>query len=129
MAIAKPDTHEKSKPLILNVTFLTGTVYFQQTTPILIVSGFCVYSVASALFMFPAVYGYLSKALTIYSFERADGAGRAADLVIQTFVRFTSVALLPVIFCAGLLYMLVSRIKSDLQLGGAVVICIICTHL
>ena len=58
--------------------------------------------------MFPAVYGYLSQALAIYSFERADGAGRAADLVVQTFVRFTSVALFPVIFCAGLLYMLVS---------------------
>ena len=94
-----------------------GTVYFQQTTPILIVSGFCVYSVASALFMFPAVYSYLSKALSIYSFERADGAGRAADLVIQTFVRFTSMAFFPVILCAGLLYMLVSNNKPTSALS------------
>ena len=90
-----------------NHVCITGTVYLQQTSPFLIMSGFCVYSVASALFMFPAIYGYLYKALTIYSFEKADGAGSAADLVLQSFIRFTSIALIPVIFCAGLLYMLV----------------------
>ena len=93
-----------------DVEIFPGTVYFQQTTPLLIMSGFCVYSVASALFMFPALYGYLSQALTIYAFERADGAGSSADLVIQSFVRFTSIALIPVILCAGLLYLLVRLI-------------------
>ena len=87
---------------------ITGTVYFQSSSPFLIMSGFCVYSVASALFMFPALYGYLSKALTIYTFEQADGAGRASDLVIQSFVRFISMAFFPVIVCAGVLYVLVS---------------------
>jgi len=85
----------------------TGTVYFQQSTPFLIMSGFCVYSVASALFMFPALYGYFTRALDIYTFERADGAGRASDLVIQSFVRFISMAFFPVIICAGVLYLLV----------------------
>ena len=85
----------------------SGTVYFQQTSPFLIVSGFCVYSVASALFMFPALYGSLYQALIIYTFERADSAGRSADVVIQSFVRFSSMALFPVIACAGLLYLLV----------------------
>lgn len=94
----------------LNHSYIdAGTVYYQKTAPFLVMSGFCVYSVASALFMFPALYGYLSHALTIYSFERADGAGTAADLVIQTFVRFTSMALFPVILCAGLLYILVRK--------------------
>ena len=88
----------------------SGTVYFQQTSPVLIVSGFCVYSVASALFMFPAVYGSLYQALIIYMFERADSAGRSADVVIQSFVRFSSMALLPVIVCAGLLYLLVRNV-------------------
>ena len=90
---------------------LPGTVYFQQSQPFLIMSGFCVYSVASALFMFPALYGYLSQALDMYTFERADGAGRASDLVIQPFVRFISMAFFPVVICAGVLYLLVSCLQ------------------
>ena len=43
----------------------TGTVYFQQDSPFLIVSAFCVYSVASALFMFPYLYLYYQKALQV----------------------------------------------------------------
>ena len=86
----------------------TGTVYFQQTVPFLIMSGFCVYSVASALFMFPALYSYYVKALEIYTFEHADSAGRAYDLVLQPFVRFITMAIIPVILCAFVLYVLVS---------------------
>ena len=89
----------------------TGTVYLQQDQPFLIVSGFCVYSVASALFMFPALFSYYQKALEIYSFEHADGAGRAYDLVIQPFVRFITMATVPVIACALVLYMLVSGLS------------------
>ena len=88
----------------------SGTVYFQQTEPFLILSGFCVYSVASALFMFPALWGYYLRTLQIYTFEHADGAGRASDLVIQPFVRFISMAIFPVVICAGVLYVLVSNI-------------------
>ena len=58
--------------------------------------------------MFPALYGYYQRALEIYTFERADGAGRAIDLVIQPFVRFISIAIFPVVICAGVLYVLVS---------------------
>ena len=71
------------------------------------VSGFCVYSVASALFMFPALYMFFVPALGVYTFEHADGAGRATDLVIQPFVRFISMAFLPVIIGAGVLYVFV----------------------
>ena len=88
----------------------SGTVYFQTTEPFLVMSGFCVYSVASALFMFPALYAFHTQALSLYTFEHADGAGRATDLVIQPFVRFSSMAFLPVIVCAGVLYLLVSSI-------------------
>ena len=93
---------------VLN-SLLLGTVYFQTTTPFLVMSGFCVYSVASALFMFPALYTYFTRTLEIYAFEHADGAGRAIDLVIQPFVRFTSMAFFPVIICAGVLYLLVRQ--------------------
>ena len=44
---------------------LLGTVYLQQTVPLLVMSGFCVYSVASALFMFPILYNNLSTALEV----------------------------------------------------------------
>ena len=44
----------------------------------------------------------------VYGYERADGVGRSGDLVIQGFVRGTAAALLPVIICAGVLYVLVS---------------------
>ena len=101
--------------MLCSTCHFSGTVYFQQTSPFLIVSGFCVYSVASALFMFPALYGSLYQALIIYTFERADSAGRSADVVIQSFVRFSSMALLPVIACAGLLYLLV-RIATHYHL-------------
>ena len=77
--------------------------------PFLVMSGFCVYSVASALFMFPAMYPFYTKAMEIYTFEHADGAGRATDLVIQPFVRFISMAFFPVIICVGLLYLLVRK--------------------
>ena len=73
-------------------------------------SGFCVYSVASALFMFPALYTYYQKALEIYSFEHADSAGRAYDLVVQPFIRFITMAILPVVACALILYVLVGHI-------------------
>ena len=83
-------------------------MYYQINDPFLIVSGFCVYSVASALFMFPAMYTFFTRAIEVYTFEHADGAGRATDLVIQPFVRFISMAFFPVIICAGVLYVLVS---------------------
>jgi len=64
--------------------------------------------------MFPALYGYFSRALDIYTFERADGAGRASDLVIQPFVHFISMAFFPVIICAGVLYMLVRSLPLQI---------------
>ena len=38
-------------------------MYLQTDDPLLVVSGFCVYSVASALFMFPSLHNYFLKAL------------------------------------------------------------------
>ena len=97
--------------------FLTGTVYLQQDQPFLIMSGFCVYSVASALFMFPALFSYYQQALEIYSFEHVDGAGRVYDLVIQPFVRFITMAIIPVISCALVLYVLVSVVLMEVTRG------------
>lgn len=77
-------------------------------SPFLVMSGFCVYSVASALFMFPAMHLYYDKALQLYKIEHLDGVGRSFDLVIQGFIRFVTLACLPVVLCAAILYFLVS---------------------
>ena len=68
----------------------------------------CVFSTASALFMFPALYLYYKPALDMYKFEKADGVGYAYDLVLQGFLRFASIALGPVFISVSVIYLLVS---------------------
>lgn len=96
-----------SFPLSFSLTFL-GTSYFQVDEGLLIISGMCVFSTTSALFMFPAMYPYYTRALEVYKFEKADGVGKAYDLVIQGFVRFSFLALFPMIFAVTAIYLLVS---------------------
>ena len=90
-----------------SLTFL-GTSYFQVDEGLLIISGMCVFSTTSALFMFPAMYPYYTRALEVYKFEKADGVGKAYDLVIQGFVHFSFLALFPMIFAVTAIYLLVS---------------------
>ena len=45
----------------------------------------------------------------VYTYERADGVGRAADLVLQGFIRFSSLSILPAILSATLVYFMVSN--------------------
>lgn len=85
----------------------TGTSYFQVHAPLLVISGMCVFSTASALFMFPAMYPYYQRALEVYSFEKADGVGKAYDLVIQGFIRFTSITFFPLIIAVTVVYLFV----------------------
>ena len=68
----------------------------------------CVFSTASALFMFPAMYLYYQRALDMYGFEKNDGIGLAYELVIQGFIRFASFAFFPVIAAVTVIYLLVS---------------------
>ena len=88
-----------------------GTVYFQNTRPFLVVSGMCVFSVASGLFVFPAIELYYTPAIRVYAYERADGVGRSQDLVLQGFIRYISIAFVPVIVSTGIIYVLVSHIS------------------
>ena len=62
--------------------------------------------------MFPAMYPYYQKALQVYGFEKADGVGQAYDLVIQGFIRFTSITFFPVIFAVTVIYFLVSLLVT-----------------
>ena len=87
---------------------VTGTVYYQQQRAFLVISGMCVFSVASGLFVFPAIEPYYTPAIRVYRYEREDGVGRSGDLVIQGFVRYITLAFLPVILSSTLVYLLVS---------------------
>ncbi|KAL5474832.1 hypothetical protein EMCRGX_G026851 [Ephydatia muelleri] len=91
---------------------LLGTVYYQSYSPLLVMSGFCVYSVASALFMFPALYLYYQRALEVYAYEHADGVGSPWDIVIQGFIRGITLGFFPVILCAAILYLLLVNHNS-----------------
>ena len=76
--------------------------------------------------MFPVLYGFYEKAIAIYTFEQAEGAGRATDLVIQPFVRFISMAFFPVVICASVLYLLVSDPRDHLKVP--IVNILLCTR-
>ena len=45
----------------------------------------------------------------VYKFEHADGAGRASDIVFQGVSRFMTMAIIPVVLCSLVLYLLVSE--------------------
>ena len=91
-----------------------GTVYFQKRSAFLVISGMCVFSVASGIFVFPAIEPYYLPAIRVYSYERADGIGHSQDLVLQGFIRYVSVAIIPVIGSTALAYFLVSYLRLKL---------------
>ena len=100
-------------PIVFTVYgLLLGSAYKQASEALLIISGFCVYSVASALFMFPIMFTYYQPTLKIYAQERADGAGHAFDLLFHGFVRFVSWAFLPVVSCCAVLYLFIVQYSS-----------------
>ena len=96
---------------LLTSILIIGTIYFQKTEPFLLLAAFSVYSFANSLFMFPAMHKFYYPAQDIYTFEHADGVGRATDLVIQPFVRFITLSFFPVVIGSGILYSLVSESK------------------
>ena len=75
--------------------------------PSVILTAFCEFSAASALFMYPALELYYSRALQIYTYEKADGFGKPYDLVLQEFMRHMFLATIPVILSTVFLYFLV----------------------
>ena len=90
----------------------TGTFYVQIEQALVVISAMCVFSTASALFMFPTMHHYYHQTLKVYGFERADGTGQAYDIVIQGFIRFLSIGFFPVIIGVTVLYFMVSDVLS-----------------
>ena len=48
--------------------------------------------------------------LQVYTYEKADGVGRSVDLVLQGFIRFSALSVLPAIISASVLYLMVSTL-------------------
>ena len=76
---------------------------------LLVVPGMYVFSAVSTIFMYSAVHRHYKKALEVYNFEKAGGVHRTRDIVIESFVRFVSIAFLPVIIGTSIVYFLVSK--------------------
>lgn len=100
---------------VLHNLFHTGTIYFQQSDLNIILTAFCEFSAASALFMYPALSLYYERALQIYTYEKADGYGKACDLVLQGFLRHMCLAIVPVVLSTVLLYFMVRHYKDVLE--------------
>ncbi|XP_065845243.1 uncharacterized protein [Oscarella lobularis] len=99
-------------PLIfLLYALVLGSAYWQAQTSLLIMAVFCVYSFSSSIFMFPAVYTHLSKALDMYKLEKADGIGHSHEILLQTFFRFVSISAFPLTLCTLILYLMVLEPK------------------
>ena len=47
--------------------------------------------------------------LQVYSYEHGDGVGNALDLIIQGYIHAIATAAIPVVVCAGVLYILVKE--------------------
>ena len=50
----------------LCLVLLLGLVYLQQISPLLIVSGVCIFSTTSSIFMFNTIYPFYTKALEVH---------------------------------------------------------------
>ena len=53
--------------VIYLVSHVSGTVYLQTQDATSVLTGFGVFSCASALFMFPIIYSYLHKAMEVHA--------------------------------------------------------------
>ena len=77
--------------------------------------------------MFPALYLYYKPALDMYKFEKADGVGRAYDIVLQGYIRFASIALGPVFVAVSVIYLLVSSFVTPPSYSF--LICVLNVHI
>lgn len=84
---------------------LLGTVYFQNSNPTFILSAFGVFSCASGLFMFPAIYTYLFRAIEVSNlvhytnmlYTVGQSLSECMPLMIKGFIRIYCVI---VMLCA-----------------------------
>ena len=79
----------------------------------------CVLLSLDSLFVLNLCEMYFFYFLKVYRYEKADGAGRAQDIIVQGFIRFATMGILPVVFSAGVLYLLVrDMVVLQLKEGG-----------
>eukprot|EP00117_Sycon_ciliatum_P015504 scpid9150/ scgid15316/ ABC transporter G family member 19; White-brown complex homolog protein 19 len=100
-------------PIIMGGMFLgLGAAYYQTDDLLLLLSALCLWTLASSLFMTPAIHFHLVKAFEIFKLEHDDGIGLTLDLVLQTFVRFLALAAVPIILDTLLLYLMITSPKN-----------------
>lgn len=92
-----------------------GTTYIQVTDPALVVPAIAVACSASGLFVFPAMEVYMTSAIELYNYEKANAVGKAQDLILQGFIRYVTVAFFPVVVSISLIYLLVCGCPIELS--------------
>lgn len=98
--------------------YFLGTLYFQRTNPYLIVPAIATFSCASGLYVFPAIELYFTPAMRLFSYEKANGVGSVTDLIFQGFIRFSTIAFIPVLMSTSVIYLLVCNIACMYKHGS-----------
>lgn len=82
-------------------------MYVQRTDPAQIVPAMAIFTWASGLYVFPAIELYYTPAIKLFGYEKANGIGGAQDIVIQGFIRYTTITFFPILASTSVLYLLV----------------------
>ena len=89
----------------LCIIVLIGSVYFETSNPVQIMSVTCLTSCSSSLFMSSIIMWLLIKPLEIFRLEHADGIAKAHEVVLQVFVRMSAVCAGPLTVCCTALFL------------------------
>lgn len=85
----------------------TGTTYLYTKTPVQVMSVTCLLSCSSSLFMSSIILSLLIEPLKLFRLEHSDGISSAHELILQVFIRMSTVCTLPLSVCATLVFVLV----------------------
>lgn len=94
-------------PSITVPSQISGTTYLYTNTPVQVMSVTCLLSCSSSLFMSSIIMSLLIEPLKLFRLEHSDGISSAHELVLQVFIRMSTICTLPLAVCATLVFMLV----------------------
>ena len=85
----------------------TGTTYLYTETPVQVMSVTCLLSCSSSLFMSSIIMSLLIEPLKLFRLEHSDGISSAHELILQVFIRMSTICTFPLAVCATIVFVLV----------------------
>lgn len=55
--------------------------------------------------MASVIHGHLSKAMTVFSLEQAEGVGKSYELILHLFIRVAALSFIPLLLCSAIIYL------------------------